>query len=156
MEHHRKHVRLAQAAFSDALASRWDSAVRHVRRLSDECGGEGVVVAMMAWCDTYVDHATDGQASHAAAAARVNVAYVNTYSGRLDQQGSPDVPGPVQWAGRMLAARAAMDEAAWTAMMDELPPDGHVVGQHVLALLRAVARTVNGLPRGYARMGGAE
>lgn len=140
-----KPVRLAGAALHAGLANKWETAARYVERISVECGEEGLGTALMAWCDAYVDHSTGGNP----ATLRVHMAHMEVESGRLDG----DVPDKVLWAGRLVAARAEMDEARFTAVLGELPYDGYEVGRYVLALVESVATTINALPRGYARMG---
>jgi hypothetical protein len=148
---HRKDIRLAAAAYRAALEDKWDTATHYVKRISDECGGEGLNVALMAWSDWFADHATDG-AHDLPASPTMN--FIRTDTGQLDRVGSPNVPAHVQWAGRVIAARAAKDEAAWMALIDELPEDdGYEIATYVGAVLKCVTLTVNGLPRGYARMG---
>ena len=150
MSEHRKEVRLAREAYRAALAGKWESVGRHLRRLNDECGGTGINTGLIAWCDTYIDHATDGEM----VPTKSRPAFITVETGELGYQGSPDVPASVQWAGRLLVARAAMDETTWRALIDELPADnGWEVGSYVTAVLECVALTVNSLPRGFARMG---
>lgn len=146
---HRKPLRLASAALQAALAMKWDAAQRALQRLSDECGPEGLYDALVALCDTVAEHATGGGAP----SQRVRISFMDGDTGRLDEPGSPKVPAEVQWAGRLIAARAAMDEDRFRAVLDELPHDGAAVGRHVWSLVQLVAWQVNGLPRGYARMG---
>lgn len=149
MSEHGKPFRLATTAYQAALAGRSQAAVDAIQRINDECGGEGLNEALMAWCDTYMHHATDGQ--DMPNVGRVN--FMRTDTGQLDGPGSDRVPAEIQWAGRMIAARVALDLEAWTAALDELPDDGKVIGDHVFAVLHTVSTTVNGLPRGFAIMG---
>jgi hypothetical protein len=146
---HSKPVRLAGAAYHAALAGKWDAAGRSLQRISDECGGEGLSVALRAWCDTYADHATDGEPGR----PTVNINFIRTDTGQLDDQDSERVPPEHRWAGKLIRARAALDQEEWRKLIDELPRDGAEIGTYVFAVLRGVALTINGLPRGYARMG---
>jgi hypothetical protein len=150
MTEHRKEVRLAHAAFASALAGKWPTATRYVVRINDECGGQGLNTALMAWCDTYIDHALDGAEP---SAGQANVGFVCESTGQLDRMGSENVPLRIQWAGRLMAARGAMDQTAWLATIAELPADGFEIGEYVGAVLDVVTRTINGLPRGFALMG---
>lgn len=147
---HAKVVRLAHAAYQAALEMKWAKAVRYIQRIGDECGGEGVTTALVAWCDAYLDHAVDGVPE---AAVVGNVAFIQGETGQLDKAGSERVPDEIQWAGRAVKARAELDHEAWLRALDEIPTDERQVGVYVLALLRVVATSVNGLPRGFARMG---
>jgi hypothetical protein len=81
------------------------------------------------------------------------VAVVDVESGRLDGMGSDATPATVRWAARLIQARAAMDEAAFNSCLADLPDDGVERANHIWAVLQSVAVTINGLPRGFARMG---
>ncbi len=146
---HSKARRLAAAALAAALASKWPTASRYVKRINDECGGEGLNTALVGWCDTYIDHATDGH--HEPTRARMY--FVRADTGGLDHAGSPDLPPRIDWAGRLVAARGSMVLEAWQAALDELPEDGYQVGAYVMAVLECVATSINGFPRGFVRMG---
>lgn len=149
-EEHSKPVRLAAAAFYAALANDPKKAVRYIQRISDECGGEGLNVALRGWIDTYADHATDGQPTR----SRARVAYIQESTGQLDREDSERLPAEIRWAGQLVAARCALDQDRFNGLIDEMPRDGAEIGAYVLAVLLTVARTINGLPRGFARMGG--
>lgn len=152
MPEYRKEIRLARAAWMAALADKWDAATRYVVRLDAECGGEGLGVALMAWCDTYLDHAMDGAKPY----ALPRLGFVRADTGALDRHGSSAVPEKVQWAGRLLAARAANDQAAWVDLIEELPDDGQQIAEHIMAVLHVTALSYNGFPRGFALMGRGE
>lgn len=146
---HSKPIRLAAAAYHAGKANRWDTAQRAIQRLSDECGPEGVNDAMVAWCDTFIDHARGGVED----TRPVGVSFWNGSTGAIDSLGSQQVPAEVQWAGRLITARAEMDQAKWVTVCEELPEDGAAVARHVWTLLQVVVWTVAGTPHGYARMG---
>lgn len=146
---HSKPIRLAAAAYHAGRANKWDTAERAVKRLSDECGPEGVNDAMVAWCDTFIDHAKGG----AEDPRPVAVSFWNGSTGAVDTPGSPQVPAEVQWAARLITARAEMDQDKWVAVLAELPEDGVAVGRHVWTLLQVVVWTISRTPNGYARMG---
>lgn len=149
MAEHSKPVRLASAAFQAALADKTERAARLVKRISDECGGEGIYVALMAWIDTYADHATDGQPTQSSP----RMAFIQESTGQLDRADSDRLPAEIRWAGLLIAARCGLDEPRFKALIDEMPRDGFGIGEHVMAVLLTIARTINGLPRGFARMG---
>ena len=88
MTDHRKEVRLAQAALASALSGKREASHRYVQRISDECGGEGLHTALIAWSDTFVDHATDGTMARAAP----KMSFIRTDTGQLDRPGSAAVP----------------------------------------------------------------
>lgn len=146
---HSKPVRLAAAAWQYALADKYESAGRMVKRISDECGGEGLAVALRGWCDTYADHARDG--AEDIRPSQVN--FIRTDTGQLDREDSERVPDDVRWAGQLIAARAELNQERWSELLAALPDDGAAIGRHVIRVLEMTAGTVNGLPRGFARMG---
>lgn len=147
-EDHRKSVRLASVAFHAAVASDWPKATRAVQRLSDECGGPGLYLALVAWCDAYSEHACDGE-SHGRI-GRMN--WINAETGGLDGADSPRLPEPIRWAGNLVASRAALDEPRFNELINELPSDGLKRGEYFAAVLNTIVTTINGLPRGFARM----
>jgi hypothetical protein len=146
---HSKPVRLAAAAFQAALADKVDTASNCIQRINDECGGEGTYVALMAWIDAYADHATDGQPAR----GKSRIAFIREDTGQLDREDSDRVPAEIHWAGRLIAARASLDETRFNDLIKEMPTDGAEIGQYVGAVLLTITRTINGLPRGFARMG---
>jgi hypothetical protein len=142
---HSKPVRLAHAALQAAFGEKYDAMNRYLARISQECGGEGITVALMTWCDAFHAHATDGDLRP----AKVRLSMIQSDTGAVAT--GEDLPEPAVWAKRLIAARLAMDEQAWSDAIDDVPPDQ--VGQYVWGVLHVVATTINGLPRGYARMG---
>lgn len=149
MPEHSKPVRLASAAYQAALAGKLEVAGRYLQRISDECGGEGLEVALRAWIDTYADHATDGQPAR----SQARMAFIQESTGQLDREDSDRLPPEIRWAGQIVTARTALDRERYDQLIDELPDDGAAIGNYVFTLLQTIARTVNGLPRGFARMG---
>ena len=149
MSAHSKPIRLASAAMQAALASKHDSAVSYLQRINDECGGQGLYVALMAWCDAYADHATGG----APTPARVNMSFIREDTGQLDDENSDRLPPEIRWAGQIVAARAALDQDRFDELITKMPDDGAGRGDYMGAVLLTIANTINGLPRGFARMG---
>jgi hypothetical protein len=150
MAEHSKPVRLASAAFRAALAYKTDSALAYVQRISDECGGEGLYVAMMAWIDAYADHATDGQPTR----SKARMGYIEADTGQFDRDDSDNLPDEIRWAGQLVIARTTLDRERFDALIKEMPTDAGQIGVYVFSVLEGVTRTINGLPRGFARMGG--
>ena len=111
-------------------------AAPHVQALFDECGQDGLVRAILGWSDTLINRSgipTDG--------TPVRAAWMPY---------DPDDPNPqvktadeiepvARWAGRLLVARAALDQDAWNALMDSVPKDPAVMGDHVMELLGMIA-----------------
>ena len=146
---HSKPIRLASVAWHAALDRKWQRAADAIKRISDECGGEGLATALMAWSDAYTEHATEGRDHRVM--PRIN--FINGQTGQLDDQESDRIPARIRWAGQLIAARAGMDEPRFSALLEELPEDGLEIGRYVLAVLEMTSESVNGLPRGFARMG---
>jgi hypothetical protein len=149
---HSKPVRLAHAALAAATAGKWKSVATTVERISTECPGVGLGDALVAWCDAIAEHSNDGMPEF----GRVRVATLETDTGAMN---APSGQTPhIQWVGRLIAARAAGDRAAFEACMDELNAivDGFERGRYVLQLVESVALTIRHLPRGYARMGSTQ
>ena len=149
---HSKPIRLARTALVAAIDGRNEASLDTLRRLWQECGADGMALAMQAWCDSFIDHATEGDPRP----RRVRLGFVNSSTGAFDRDGSEQVPADVQWAGRLIQARAAMDRQAYEAVVAELPEgESDETGRCLAALLHVVAATVRSTPRGYALMGRA-
>jgi hypothetical protein len=148
---HSKPVRLAATAFHAGLAGKWNIAQRAVQRIADECGGEGIGDALLAWCDTLTAHARGGTN---VLPTPIRVQFWNGDTGQLDGPDSERVPAATRWAGRLIAARAAMDLDTFRATLNTLPEDQADSSRYVWAVLQVTVWQVRGLPRGYTRMGG--
>jgi hypothetical protein len=148
-EQYSKAVRLAANAYHAALAKDWRKAERALARLNEECAGEGLFTALKAWCDTFINHASDG-----AEVGKFRMVGWNVDTGAVNESG---VRETVTWSHRLIAARAAMDLDAFNATLQELNdiPDGFERGRYVAELLQCIALSVNSLPRGYGQMGRA-
>ncbi len=144
-----KPVRLANGAWAAALADKPERAMTYVKRISDECGGDGIHLALKAWIDTYAEHATGGRPGTPAP----EMAFIEEATGKLDRPGSPRLPAPVEWAGKLVHARCAMDFEKFMALMDDIPSDPPTSsGLYVMTVLITCARSVNGMPRGFANV----
>ena len=149
---HSKPVRLAHAALRAGLARDVDKGCRYIERIAVECGGQGLTLALMTWADAYIEHATDG----ADDPQRVKIgrmAWIRKDTGQLDRAGSDRLPPEIEWAGRLIEARAALDEELFNTLVRQAPTAAAGLGLHIGAVLDCVAETINGLPRGFARMG---
>ena len=143
---HSKPRRLARAALIAAIDQRWNAAERAIQRVSDECGGAGLGEAILAWTDAMIHHATAGQQVPFAPGG---MDFADPQTGQLNVE----LPAEVEWAGRLLAARAAMDQDRYRAVLAELPDDPAGIGLHVWRLIEVIGMTIRGLPSGYALMG---
>jgi hypothetical protein len=146
---HRKPVRLAKEALTAAIDGRWKKAAGYVQRINDECGASTLPYALMCWCDCLAMHATDGQPIPQVGAVQV-VAYE---TGTLTDD--DDVPPRVDWARKVVKARAGLDEDTFRGLVDDLNriDDDHTRGGYVGAVLESAALSIRAFPRGYALMG---
>lgn len=131
----RRALRLASDALRCAVAGDRERAFRVVERIGDECGGEGLALAMVGWSDTLIARVPN------LTGKPVRLAFMQADSGRVDEN-ADDVPAEVRWSGRLLAARAADDRQTWNALIDALPEDGEQVGHHVGCFLGMVALNI--------------
>jgi hypothetical protein len=109
----------------------------------------GLGTAMVGWCDTYLHHVFAGPPPPGVVLDPDEVGFMDTDTGQLCYAGNPDLDSIVEWAGRMIAARAAMDEPQFTRLMDQIPDQGYETGRYVLTLLVVVAESLNAVPRGF-------
>lgn len=125
---------LAGRALQLAVLGERHTAGRVVQRIAAEHGGSAVVAAMLAWIDTLVE-ARGGVADPGAG---VRLAFVEARSGDVHDAG--DVEPLQAWAGRLIAARVADDEAIGRALIDTAAAGTELDwGRHVLTLLNTVA-----------------
>ncbi|GAA2773028.1 hypothetical protein [Saccharopolyspora taberi] len=106
---------LAAEALRAGVAGRWAKAAAAVNRLTDNYGGEVVPNVLCAWIDTALIHCAPPSGEP------VHVAWFNTDTGELGD--ADDVPPPVRWAGRLVAARVADDREQFTALIDAVRSD---------------------------------
>ncbi|WP_433225448.1 hypothetical protein [Actinomadura formosensis] len=132
---------LASAAMVAYMGDAEDTAVKAVQRIGDECGPEGVELAMRGWIDTMADRLGIKPGGRAVAIK---------FQGLADD-GEPDASAvfadaverpEVVWAGRLMAARVAMDQDTYLALLDALPDDPAEVGAHVGAVLEMCSLTM--------------
>lgn len=144
---HSKPVRLAHAILQAAVGQELRKVERLMARLNTECPGPGLGDALVAWCDALAEHANDGMPEF----GQVRVLDIDQETGARLTERTPQQ----QWANRLIVARAAGDQPAFQALLDELNAveDGFERGQYAATLILAVAGTIRLFPRGYARMG---
>jgi hypothetical protein len=144
-----KPTRLAGEVLRSAIDQDWRRCERYMARLNDECDSGGLGFALVAWCDALAEHAHDGMPKF----GKVRVMDVDQDSGAALTE---DIRTPqIRWCNRLIAARAAGDKEAFSALLDDLNTvdDGHERGRYASALIQAVAGTIRTYPRGYALMG---
>ena len=123
---------LARIALHAAMRDDTDQAIRAVKAISDETGGEGLMDAILGWCDTAI--ANEGIAT----GTPIRIAWMEKSTGRINA-GPEEVRPTARWVGRLLAARAADDQDMFMALMDSIPDDPKDVGDHVWELVQMVA-----------------
>lgn len=149
---HSKPVRLASMALFWAHSRDTDRAARYIQRIHNECGFNGVITAMVGWMDTYADHATDGHLDPTGVTI-TSMKLMNAKTGQLEDLDDSPASDHVKWAARLVEARIRMNEDEFNQIMGELPAE---CGAYVLAVLLAVADTMNSMPRGFALHRGAQ
>lgn len=133
-------LELGKEALRAALAEDWAGASAAVQAIGDERGWGGVVLAMTAWSDTLVisTRRAEGLPDEPGPGVIVQPAWADADTGEVTED-ADEVGECHRWAGRLLAARAAMDHDAYEALLRALPEDGHERGDHVGTLLEMVA-----------------
>lgn len=122
---------MARNALDFMIKDRTDEAGAVLQRLADRYGGDGAVEAALLWIDTlgaHFGHRPDG--------ARVALLLKEVESGQV---GTVDGGRPtVVWAGRLIAARFADDEATFSALINAAACSPSF-GAHIGELLHMVA-----------------
>lgn len=132
-------LNLANQAVRAAMREDWDLASSAMQLISDETGGHGTLLALVAWCDWLIisQNRSRGQPDDATAELARPV-WLNPQTGRIVMDAG-GVPPAVAWAGQLVAARAAMDQDAFNALLSAMPADGATRGKYAGALLEACA-----------------
>ena len=132
---------LASAAMVAYIGDAHKTAEKAIQRIGDECGPEGVELAMRGWIDTMA-----GRLGIEPGGQVVAIKFRG-----IDDDGEPDASAvnadaverrEVVWAGRLMAARVAMDQDTYIALLDALPDDPSEVGRHVAAVLEMCSLTM--------------
>jgi hypothetical protein len=133
-------LELAREALEAALEEDWAGAGAAVQAISDERGWTGVTLALTAWSDTLVifTRRSQGLPDEPGPGVIVQPAWADDETGEVIEDADA-VNGYHRWAGRLLAARAAMDHDSCEALLRSLPEDGGECGRHVTILLEMVA-----------------
>ena len=133
---HEAVIPLASQALYAEMDGKHKTAGRSVQAISDRHGGEGLTIAILAWCDTLTHY----KLGRFVADDPVAIAWQEQKTGRIET--ADEVPVEARWAGRVIAARAADDRPGFDALISALPHDAAAVGAHVAALLSMVALNV--------------
>lgn len=133
---------LGRTALVAYMGGEHETAFKAVQEIHDECGGEYLELVMCAWIDTF-------GASIGAEPGRnaVRLEFLGLHRDDCEcgephgVTGADAVARPeVVWAGRLMAARLALDVHMCEALIAALPEDDpFAVGQHVAALLEVCA-----------------
>lgn len=141
--------RLGAAALVAGIAGQWERCGHYVERLATECPGR-LGDVLLGWCDTYIDHAFAGLGPDPAGMVTTNFQFVggNRVVGGPVDVDDPAVPPEFMWAGRLITARALMDEDTYLALVNTLPTE--LAEKYFKAVLTTVALTMRMTPRGFA------
>lgn len=139
----------ASRAMYAALAEDYPAASRWVQRLADHHGAVGVTHAIIAWCDTYCDHATEGTFTQP---VDDEILVMDEKTGGLTNHEAAEVEPAVRWSAQVIGARASMNMDAFRRAMVALG-DADNPEYWVMTCLVTIAHTVNGFPRGFGVMG---
>lgn len=143
---------LATRALHAAMKEDWPAVRQAFAEISAD--GRAVTFALMAWCDWTLQAQAwmlgrpfpeTGPVSD----AMVAPAWIEAETGRLITD-ADEMPPPARWAGRLVAARAAMDHVQFQVLIGTMPGDGFKRGEYATALLRSCAGIV-----ALSRQGGA-
>jgi hypothetical protein len=143
---HTKPIRLARNALQAAVDQKWKTTASQLTRLNTECDSDGLGLAILAWCDMFLDYADPGCLSRAG--RRVQLTQWDTHN--------PVEPEAVvkTWVRAILESRANRDLHVFEKLLDEInalaPVDR---GKYVVSLIDSIAQTIRTLPQGYVQMG---
>jgi len=127
-------MKLAQIALYAEMANKTDEAVKALKAISDETGGEGLMDAILGWCDTLI-----GNTPGIEVGKPVKVAWMEAETRRINS-GPDEVHPTAVWAGQLIAARAADDADTFHALLESVPHQPPTaMGDHVYALLQMVS-----------------
>jgi len=128
---------LAAKTLAAVRADDWEQAGAYVEELHETNGGEGIQLLLAALADTLIIHQGGPPDSNAV----VVPMWVDTINGG-GLELADDVPPPVRWAGRFIAARAADDEPACAALYNSITTDEEF-RDNIIAMLDIVATTLD-------------
>lgn len=132
-------IRLATAALRLEMQGRSQEAADQIQQLD----GHGIGTAICAWIDTFISKVYPDHKRGTPLALR----WVYTPPTRQVRDSGPvrdadQVQAPIRWAGQLISLRVAGDQEAFMDLLYSVP-DGVELGQHVMALLNAVALGVS-------------
>lgn len=138
-------VALAGQALKAAMDGDEAAAAEAVEQIDRDHKPDGILVAVLAWCDTLVlrwpGAGLDGAPGPDAV---VKPTWFDAEAGQIRRP--EEVAAPALWAGRLLAARAVMDHDACKALFMAVPEDQ--AGEHVMAMLYIAAANLRAILAG--------
>ena len=139
-----KAVGLATRAYHAAVREDWPAANAAMAEAGRE-DANVIALVMVAFCDTAIGLQRDmkgmpplEEGLAVAEEGPVRPGWVNAETGRVTLN-ADEMPAPERWAGRLVAARAAMDLDGFQALLRAMPASGFERGKYANALLRGVA-----------------
>jgi hypothetical protein len=131
---------LTLTAVREATRGDWAAAQQAVDAISTETGG--ALYALVAWADWTVGWHAKARGlplpSEVPGGVIVRPLWADPGTGRIEADADAVSP-PARWAGRFIAARAALDHEQCQALIGVLPADSRECGRYVSALLSACA-----------------
>lgn len=130
-------VGLANQALYEGRERHWEHAGHLVKEIVSQ-GTDAIRAALWIWTDELVGKVTGY--------ADVDVHDVKYWSERTgDTDTVDDMPAQVRWAGRLITARLAKDEAMYDAVFESLPAETERRELLVAAALQCVVVTMDGI-----------
>jgi hypothetical protein len=134
---------LATAALQAAMREDWPAVRQAFAGISTD--SSATTFALVAWCDWTIQAQAEMQGLAMPAAGPMpgiaRPGWLNMDTGKVTLD-ADEMPPVVRWCGQLIAARAAMDMAAFNALIGTLPGDGVERGEYAAALLTGCAEMV--------------
>lgn len=133
-------IRLATDALQAAISQDWDAVKAAMSAMN---GSMALVYAVVAWADWVLAARNGGQV--APVTDVIGISWLNTDTGDIET--ADEVPPEVRWAGQVIAARSAMDEDGFMALL-HAPAPGTDLNRCVGQLLLMTAEELQGMNAG--------
>lgn len=112
-------VELATGVLEAAVAGEWKRASDLGSQIAGELGGDGVLIALVTWCDTFLKSRL-ARYGPPAAGWVPRPSWLDAQTGRL-QLNADQVSAPYRWVGRLVCARYVRDDDMFTALVTSVP-----------------------------------
>jgi hypothetical protein len=131
-------VALATRAYHAAVREDWPAANKAMAEIGQQ-GPNVIALVLVAFCDTTIGLQRDMKGmgplqDGVAEEGPVRPGWVNAETGQVTLDADEMAPAE-RWAGRLVAARAAMDIDGFQALLRAMPADGKERGAYGSALL---------------------